>query len=124
MRRGMVYGLFLWAILTFIFKLLVDGDLIALSASTLQILLPIGGAGLAIVIAVAMRVLYPPFDATRIGMGLATSGMILAAGALLLYGRFSARPLMEHGIVYALSMLWTYGLILLAIALFCDEGAR
>jgi len=124
MRLGLIYGIGLWALLTVGFKLLVDGDLVTLSASTLQILLPICGAGLAIFIGITARILYPPYDATRLGMGLAISGMILGAVTLLSFGRFVARPLMEHGIVYALSMLWTYGLILLAVALFCDEGAR
>jgi len=124
MRRGLIYGIGLWAMLTLGFKLIVDGDIITISPSTLRVLLPLGGLGLAILVALSARVRYAPYEATRFGMGLAISGMLLGASTLLAFGRFVARPMMEHGIVYALTMLWTYGLILLAIALFCDDDAR
>ena len=123
MRFGLVYGIGLWALLTLAFKLIVDGDIVVLSAETLRIVLPVFGAVLAVIISFALRIRLPPNEATRTGLRLAIPGLILGSANLLAFGRFVARPSMEHGIVYAVFLLWTYGLILTAVALFCDDGA-
>jgi hypothetical protein len=123
MRFGLVYGIGLWALLTLAFKLIVDGDIVVLSAETLRIVLPVFGAVLAVIISFALRIYLPPNEATRTGLRLAIPGLILGSATLLAFGRFVARPSMEHGIVYAVFLLWTYGLILTAVALFCDDGA-
>lgn len=120
MRRGLIYGIGLWAALTLGFKLIVDGEIIRFSASTLRVLLPVLGGAVAVVIPIALRISNPPYEATRTGLSIAIPGMILGAATLLAFGRLIARPMMEHGIVYAVFMLWTYGLLLAAIALFCD----
>lgn len=124
MRRGLIYGIVLWAALTLAFKLIVDGDIVRLSGSSLRIILPLIGAGLSLIVGLGLRIAYPPYDATRTGISMAVPGMILGCATLLAFGHFVARPSMEHGIVYAIFLLWTYGLILTAVALFCDEGAR
>lgn len=120
MRRGLIYGIGLWAVLTLGFKLVVDGNIINFSNETLRILLPVSGAVLAIAIALGLRIMFPPYEAMRTGLSLAIPGMILGCAALLAFGRLVARPSMEHGIVYAVFLLWTYGLTLAAVALFCD----
>ena len=120
MRRGLIYGIGLWAALTLGFKLLVDGDIIRFGGSTLRILLPIVGGAVALVIPLALRIGLPPYEATRAGISIAIPGLILGAATLLAFGRLIARPMMEHGIVYAVFMLWTYGLLLVFIAFFCD----
>lgn len=123
MRFALVYGIGLWALLSLGFKLIVDGDLVVLSADSLRIMLPAMGAVLAVIVAVALRISLPPEDATRAGLRLAIPGLILGSATLLAFGRFVARPSMEHGIVYAVFLLWTYGLVLTAVTLICDDGA-
>lgn len=120
MRRGLIGGIVLWAALSLCFKLIVDGDLVRFDGAGLRLILPIGGAAVAIGLALALRITCPPENALRIGLGFAVSGMILGCAALLAFGRFMAQPSMEHGIVYAVFMLWTYGLLLAAIGLFSD----
>ncbi len=122
MRRGLIYGIGLWAGLTLGFKLVVDGDIIRFGGAALRIALPVAGAILALIIAFSLRIRLTPYEATRTGLSLAIPGMILGAATLLALGRLMARPLMEHGIVYAVFILWTYGLLLIAVVLFCDGG--
>jgi hypothetical protein len=121
MRRGLIYGIGLWALLTLGFKAVVDGMIIGFSPDTLRVLLPLTGVFLALGIAFFLRVSYAPQEATRTGISLAIPGLILGAATLLAFGQLIAQPLMEHGIVYALFLLWTYGLLLTAVALFCDD---
>lgn len=118
MGRGLLYGVVLWAILSLCFKLIVDGDVIHLSATQLRVVLPMIGVGAAVIVALATVISPAPgYDATRFGLGLAVPGLILGAAALLVFGRLVARPSLEHGVVYAILLLWTYGLILSAVAL-------
>jgi len=104
MLRGLIHGIFLWAALSLVFKLVIDGDLIAFSAGTIRALLPL----LAIAIALGLRISRTPFEAMRTGLHLAMPGMILSSATLLMFGRLIARPSMEHGIVYAVFMLLIY----------------
>ena len=124
MLRGLIYGVILWAGLSLAFKLVVDGDLVSFSAGTIRLMMPIASVILAVTIALGLRISRTPFEAMRTGLHLAIPGMILACAALLSFGHFMARPSMEHGIVYAVFMLWTYGLILVGIVLFCDGEDR
>lgn len=120
MLRGLIHGIVLWAALSLVFKLVIDGDLVAFSAGTIRALLPSFSVLLATAIALGLRISRTPFEAMRTGLHLAIPGMILGSATLLMFGRLIAQPSMEHGIVYAVFMLWTYGLILAGIALFCD----
>lgn len=119
MRSGLIYGVGLWAILTLGFKLVIDGDIVRFDPATLRILLPLFGAVVAVVAGITLRIVEPPEKAALSGIGLAVAGMMLGCTTLLAFGHFIARPSMEHGVVYAVFILWTYGLVLSAVGLFC-----